>query len=51
MAKEANFGFLAIFSGGRPFFSVIFPGVQAVLLSHYEEVSDSPAAPPPGTIE
>jgi len=32
MAKEANFVFLAIFSSGRPFFSVIFPGVQAVLL-------------------
>ena len=24
MAKEANFVFLAIFSGGRPFFSAVF---------------------------
>ena len=27
MAKETNFGFLAIFSGGRPFFSAVFPGL------------------------
>ena len=27
MAKEANFVFLAIFSGGRPFFSAVFPGL------------------------
>ena len=27
MAKEANFVFLAIFSGGRPFFSAVFHGL------------------------
>ena len=27
MAKEANFVFLAIFSGGSPFFSAVFHGL------------------------